>query len=95
VVSSTPRLHFTPEKDTVPIVQEAGWDPGPVWTSAKTSPLSGFDPRAVQPVAQSLYRLIYPAHKDEKVFMCSHRVAYDACVIVYVIVQTFEPIERL
>jgi hypothetical protein len=26
---------FTPGKDPVPIVQEAGWAPGPVWTSAK------------------------------------------------------------
>jgi hypothetical protein len=23
---------FTPGKDPVPIVQEAGWAPGPVWT---------------------------------------------------------------
>jgi len=23
---------FTPRKDPVPIVQEAGWAPGPVWT---------------------------------------------------------------
>jgi len=26
---------FTPGKDPVPIVQEAGWAPGPVWTGAK------------------------------------------------------------
>jgi hypothetical protein len=32
VVSSTPRPHFTPGKDPVPIVQEAGWAPGLVWT---------------------------------------------------------------
>jgi hypothetical protein len=33
---SAPRLgHFTPGKDPVPIVQEAGWDPGLVWTCAK------------------------------------------------------------
>jgi len=32
VVSSTPRLHFTPGKDPVPILQEVGWAPGPVWT---------------------------------------------------------------
>ena len=31
-VSVTPRLLFTPEKDPVPIVQEAGWAPWPVWT---------------------------------------------------------------
>jgi len=34
-VSSTPRPHFTPGKYTVPIVQEAGWTPGPVWTGAE------------------------------------------------------------
>ena len=32
VVSSTPRPHFTPEKDPVPILQEAGRAPGSVWT---------------------------------------------------------------
>jgi len=32
VPSSTPRPHFTPGKDPVPILQEAGWAPGPVWT---------------------------------------------------------------
>ena len=26
---------LTPGKDTVPIVQEAGWAPGPVWTGAE------------------------------------------------------------
>ena len=36
VVSSTPRLHFTPGKDPVPILQEAGWAPGPAWTGGKS-----------------------------------------------------------
>jgi hypothetical protein len=35
VVSVTPRSYFTPGKDSVPIVQEAGWAPGPVWTGAE------------------------------------------------------------
>jgi len=30
VVSSTPRPYYTPGKDAVPIVQLAGWAPGPV-----------------------------------------------------------------
>jgi len=34
-VSVTPRPLFTPEKNPVPIVQEAGWAPGPVWTGAE------------------------------------------------------------
>jgi hypothetical protein len=38
VVSSTPRPHFTPGKDPVPIVQEAGWASGPVWTCGKSRP---------------------------------------------------------
>ena len=38
VVSSTPRPHFTPGKDQVPILQEAGWTPGPVWTGGKSRP---------------------------------------------------------
>jgi len=38
VVSSTPRLHFTPGKDPVTILQEAGWGPGPVWTGGKSRP---------------------------------------------------------
>ena len=36
MVSSTPRPHFTPGKDTVPILEEAGWTPGPVWTGGKS-----------------------------------------------------------
>ena len=34
-VSVTPWPLFTPGKDPVPIVQEAGWAPGPVWTGAE------------------------------------------------------------
>jgi predicted membrane protein len=30
-----PRSHFTPGKDPIPIVQEAGWAMGPVWTGAE------------------------------------------------------------
>ena len=36
--SSTPRPYFTPGKDPVPIVQEAGWAPEPGWTGRITCP---------------------------------------------------------
>ena len=49
-VSVTPRQHLTPGKDQVPIVQEAGWASGPVWTDAENLVPPGFDPRTVQPV---------------------------------------------
>ena len=49
---STPRHgRFTPGKDPVPIVQEAGWSPGPVWTDTENRAPTEFDPRTVQPVA--------------------------------------------
>ena len=35
-VSSTPRPHFTPGKDPVPLLQEAGWATGPVWKGGKS-----------------------------------------------------------
>jgi len=60
VVSSTPRPHFTQGKDPVPIVQEAGWAPGPVWTGGKSLPQRDSIP--TRPVrSQSLYRLSYRA----------------------------------
>ena len=64
VVSSTPRPHFTPRKDPVPILQEAGCAPGPVWTGGKSRPHR--DSILDRPAhSQSLYRLSYSAHRNE------------------------------
>ena len=53
--------HFAPGKDPVPILQEAGWTPGPVWTGGKSRPHRDSIPdRPAR--SQSLYRLSYPAH---------------------------------
>ena len=61
VVSSTPRPHFTPWKEPVPILQEAGWAPGPVWTGGKSRPHRDSIPdRPAR--SQSLYRLSYPTY---------------------------------
>ena len=35
MANSTPRPHFTPGKNPVPILQEVGWALGPVWTGGK------------------------------------------------------------
>jgi hypothetical protein len=50
---STPHPgRFTPGKDPVPIVQEAGWAPEPVWAGAENlTPPPGSDPRTVRSVA--------------------------------------------
>jgi len=47
----TPRPgRFTPGKDPVPTVQEAGWAPGPVSIGTEIPPPE-LEPRTVQPVA--------------------------------------------
>jgi len=61
VVSSTPRPHFTPRRHPVPIVHEAWWAPGAVWTGEKSRPHHDTIPdRPAR--SQSLYRLSYRAH---------------------------------
>ena len=80
VVSSTPRPHFTARKDPVPILQEAGWAPGPVWTGGNSRPhrdsIPGFPARS-----QSLYRLSYPA---TYVHMCvSIWIYIHMCIYIY------------
>jgi len=65
VVSSTPRQHFTPGKYPVPIVQEAGWARGPVWTGGKSRPHRDSIPDRPA-CSQSLYRLSYRAHTSGK-----------------------------
>ena len=64
VVSSMPRPHFTPSKDPVPILQEAGWAPGPVRTGGKSRPHRDSIPN-LPARSQSLYRLSYRAHNQE------------------------------
>ena len=61
-VSVTSRPLFTPGKDPVPIVQEAGWAPGPVWTGAENLAPTGIRSLDRPARSQSLYRLRYPAH---------------------------------
>jgi len=62
VFSVTPRPLFTPGKDTVPIVQEAGWAPGPVWTGAGNLGPTGIRSPHRPARSQSLYRLSYPVN---------------------------------
>ena len=52
---------FTPGKDPVPIVQEAGWAPEPAWIGAGNLAPPGFDPRTFQPVASRYTDYAIPA----------------------------------
>ena len=57
-----PRQHLTSGKDPVPIVQEAGWASGSVWTGAENLAPTGIRSPDRPARRQSLYRLSYPAH---------------------------------
>jgi hypothetical protein len=53
---------FTPGKDPVAIIQEAGWAPGPVWTDAEILAPTGIRSPDRPAHSQLLYRLRDPAH---------------------------------
>jgi hypothetical protein len=52
---------FTPGKDPVPIVQETGWAPGPVWTGAENLVPTGIRSPDRPAGGHSLCRLSYRA----------------------------------
>ena len=57
---STPRpCRFPRERDAVPIVQEAGWVPGLVWTAAESLSPTGIRFPDLPTCRESLYRLRY------------------------------------
>ena len=57
---SAPRPgRFTPRKDPISIVQEAGWAPGPVWTGAENLTPTGIRSPDLPAGSESLYRLSY------------------------------------
>ena len=59
--AARPDRTLPPGKDTVTILQEAGWASGPVWTRGKSRPHRDSIPD--RPAhSQSLYRTSYPAH---------------------------------
>jgi hypothetical protein len=52
---------FTPGNDPVPIVQEAGWAPGPVWTGTENLTPTGIRSPDHPARSELLYRLRYPS----------------------------------
>ena len=60
--ASRPGHFLPPGKTRYPFYRRLGGPQGRTGHVRKISPPPGFDPRTVQPVAQSLYRLSYPAH---------------------------------
>jgi hypothetical protein len=60
--ASRPGRSLPPGMIPVPIVQEAGWAPGPVWTGAENLALTGIRSPDRPAYGQSLYKLRYMAH---------------------------------
>ena len=63
MVSGQQHAPAAPGKDPVPILQEAGSVPGPVWTGEKSRPHRDSIPDLAAR-SQSLYRLSYPFHMN-------------------------------
>ena len=72
---------FYPGKDPVPIVPEAVWAPGPVWTSEENLVPTGIRSPDRPAHSQSLYRLSYRAHNNNynnnNYFKCVNNYVYD------------------
>jgi len=90
VVSSTPRPHFTRGKDPIPILQEAGWVQGPVWTGGKSRPHR--DSISDRPArSHSLYRLSYPPHLFLYIFLQNVCSRSTDVAVSRRVVATFRP----
>jgi len=64
--AARPGRTLHPVKTPVPILQEAGWAPGSVWTGGKFRPnRDSISDRSAR--SQSLYRLRYPSHIEKNI----------------------------
>jgi hypothetical protein len=59
-----PRPLYPPEKNPVPIIQEVGWGPGPVWTDAESLAYTGIQSPDGLACSESLYRLSCRGSRD-------------------------------
>jgi len=84
-----PRPLFILGKDPVPIVQEAGWAPGPVWTGAENLAPTGIQSPDRPARSQSLYQLNFPTHthmSSQSKILGRLVIFYDVRVILWVFV---------
>jgi hypothetical protein len=81
---------FTPRKDPVPIVHEAGWAPGPVWTGAENLVLTGIRSPDRPFRSRSLYRLRYPAHPNYLTYFNLVGPVFGVVRIVIVFLHKFD-----
>jgi hypothetical protein len=63
VVNATQRPRYPRERYLVPIVQDAGWSSGPVWTGAENLFPKGSETRTVQSVTSRYIDCATPPHQ--------------------------------
>jgi hypothetical protein len=67
VVKATPRPLCSRERDAVPILEQAGWAPGPVWTGAENLTPNGIRsldrPACKEPLYQINKKINYKSYK--------------------------------
>jgi len=76
-----PGRKLPPGKTRYPLIQEAGWDPGPVWTGGKSLPYQDSIPDRPARI-QSLYRLSYPADSEYGGRELNMKCSYFYCISV-------------
>ena len=76
VVNDTPQPLYSRKIDRVPIVQGAGWAPGPVGTGAHSLALTGFRSPDRQARSGSLHRLSYAGQHTQARSGSLHRLSY-------------------
>ena len=75
VGNANPLKLYSLETDQVPIVQEAGWVPGPVWTVTKNLAHTGIRSPDRPSRSESLYRPRYPGSQnigETKEYICKN-----------------------
>ena len=82
-----PRLLFTPGKDLVPLVQEAGWAPGPIWTGAENLAPTGIRSLDRPARSQLLYQLRYPAHLGSLEEQKMHVLLFEEFVVAAFVIK--------
>jgi hypothetical protein len=66
--AARPGSTLPPGKTRYPLYRRLGGPQGRSGRARKISPPPGFDPRTVQPVSRSLYRLSQPAHRLIRIY---------------------------
>ena len=83
MVNAMPWPLYPRERDAVPIVQEAGWAPGPVWTGAESLVPTGIRSPDRPARSELLYRLSYPGSPLMSFWIEIRQHPNNQCIPIY------------